>query len=106
MPAAGHGNSDSRDAAILLRGRGQDNSWPPACPSAPASPTVAATRPLSAYSDTDLASGQVTLPVDTSAESFVRTQVLDASGNTVAVSNPAWLLQNVPPQGIPFPRRA
>jgi hypothetical protein len=67
---------------------------------------AANTQVISAYSDTDLASGQVTLPVDTSAESFVRTQVLDASGNTVAVSNPAWLLQNVPPQGIPFPRQA
>jgi hypothetical protein len=66
---------------------------------------AADTQVVSAYSEADLASGQVTLPVDTSAESFVRTQVLDAKGNTVAVSNPAWLLQNVPPQGIPVPRQ-
>jgi hypothetical protein len=61
---------------------------------------------VASYSDVDMAAGggQATMPVDTSAESFVRTQVLDAGGTVVALSNPAWLLQNMPPNGIPDPR--
>jgi hypothetical protein len=65
---------------------------------------AANTQVISTYSDTVMAGGPVTLPVDTSAESFVRTQVRDAAGKVIALSNPAWLLQNIPPNGIPDPR--
>jgi hypothetical protein len=64
------------------------------------------TAVIASFTAADLASGQTSLAVDTSAESFVRTQVLDASGSVIALSNPAWLLQNVPPDGIPGPRGA
>lgn len=50
--------------------------------------------------------GQATQAVDTSSESFVRTQVLDSAGTVVALSNPVWLLHNTPPGGIPVPRQA
>jgi hypothetical protein len=62
------------------------------------------TAVIASYSAADLASGQARLAVDTSAGSFVRTQVLDAAGNVIALSNPAWLLRNMPPNGIPGPR--
>ena len=44
--------------------------------------------------------------MDTSADSFLRTQVTDQPGNVIALSNPVWLLQNPPPNGIPPPRAA
>jgi hypothetical protein len=58
---------------------------------------------IASYTTADLASGSVTLPVDCTASSFVRTQVVGSTG-TVALSNPAWLLREVPPNGIPTPR--
>ena len=66
------------------------------------------TSVIATYSGTDLASGggEVSLPVDTSSDSFIRTQVLDARASTVATSNPVWLLRNPPPGGIPVPRQA
>jgi hypothetical protein len=66
------------------------------------------TRVIASYSGTDLAAagGQETLPVDTRSESFAVLHVTDAGGNTVATSNPVWMLQNPPPNGIPAPRRA
>jgi len=64
------------------------------------------TQVIATYSAAELAGGSVTLPIDTSAGSFVRTQVLDDSGTTVGVSNPVWLLQDPPPGGIPAPREA
>jgi hypothetical protein len=51
------------------------------------------------------AGGQVTLPVDTTAESFALLRVADASGTVQALSNPAWMLRNTPPQGIPAARQ-
>ncbi len=65
------------------------------------------TSVIATYSGTDLASGggEVSLPVDTSSDSFIRTQVLDARASTVATSNPVWLLRNPPPGGIPVPRQ-
>jgi hypothetical protein len=61
---------------------------------------------IATYSTADLAAGSVTLQVDNSVSSFVRTQVLDSSGTVVALSNPAWLLRQAPPGGIPAPRAA
>jgi hypothetical protein len=46
-----------------------------------------------------------TLAVDTS-ESFAVLRVTDASGTTVAASNPVWMLRKMPPNGIPAPRQA
>jgi hypothetical protein len=47
----------------------------------------------------------VTLKADTSRESFARTAVLDRSGQTIALSNPVWMLHKKPPGGIPGPRQ-
>ena len=44
--------------------------------------------------------------VDTSASSFVRAQVRSSTGTVIGISNPVWLLRQVPPSGIPVPRRA
>jgi hypothetical protein len=68
-----------------------------------ASPTPN-TSLIATYSTADLASGSVSLPVDNAVSSFVRTQVLDSAGTVVALSNPAWLLRQAPPGGIPTPR--
>ena len=51
-------------------------------------------------------SGTAALALDTSAASFVRTQVVDATGAMIAVSNPVWLLRSAPPGGIPAARAA
>lgn len=50
--------------------------------------------------------GSETITVDTTAESYLRTVVLDANGTTIAAANPVWLLRNAPPGGIPAPRQA
>jgi hypothetical protein len=50
--------------------------------------------------------GGVTVTVDTSASSFLRTEVVDPEGVTQALSNPVWLLDTAPPHGIPAPRQA
>jgi hypothetical protein len=44
--------------------------------------------------------------VDTSASSFLRTQVVDSAGKVQGLSNPVWLLGSPPPNGIPAPRQA
>lgn len=56
---------------------------------------------VATYSAAQLATGSVTLPIDTSSSRFVRTQVRDASGTIVGASNPVWLLRSAPPGGIP-----
>ncbi|HEY3733779.1 MAG TPA: hypothetical protein VGL63_07665 [Streptosporangiaceae bacterium] len=61
---------------------------------------------IASYPATSFAGGSVTMPVSTSADSFVRTQVLTSSGQVVGLSNPVWLFQNTPPNGIPVPRQA
>ncbi len=60
---------------------------------------------IATYRAADLASGAVTLTVDTSKDSFVRSHILDVSGKPVALSNPVWLLRKAPPGGVP-PHRA
>jgi hypothetical protein len=62
------------------------------------------TSVIATYSTADLAGGSVSMTVDNSASSFVRTQVVDSTGAVVALSNPAWLLRQAPPCGIPSPR--
>ena len=59
---------------------------------------------IASYTAADLAGGSVTLPVDCTVSSFVRTQVVASTGAVVALSNPAWLLREIPPKGIPNPR--
>jgi hypothetical protein len=63
---------------------------------------------IASYTTTQLASngGSKTIPVDTTAESYIRTVVHDANGTTIGASNPIWLLHNTPPGGIPAPRQA
>lgn len=64
------------------------------------------TQVIASYPAADLASGKVTLPVDNRSASFVRTQVVSASGELAAFSNPVWLLRSTPSGGIPTPRGA
>jgi len=67
---------------------------------------AANTQVIGSYTAADLASGSVAKKIDTSGDSFVRTQVLDASGTLIGLSNPVWLLRKAPPGGIPAPRLA
>lgn len=67
---------------------------------APAPTTVQ----IAAFSELDLAAGQVALLVDTTTSCFVRTEVVSSSGAVIALSNPLWLLRETPPQGIPAAR--
>lgn len=69
-----------------------------------ASRPTAPTRVVKTYPATALTSGRVSLSVPTDVSSFIRTQVLDAAGAVVALSNPVWLLREQPPQGVPLPR--
>lgn len=67
---------------------------------------AASTGVIATYSAAQLASGTVTQAVDTASDSFLRTQVVSSSGAIIATSNPVWLLQNPPPNGIPTARAA
>jgi hypothetical protein len=64
-------------------------------------------RQIASFTAAQLAShgGSETMTVDTTAESYLRTIVLDAKGKTIGASNPVWLLQKAPPGGIPAPRQ-
>jgi hypothetical protein len=66
---------------------------------------AANTRLIGSYPATDFSRGSITQTIDTSKESFVRTQVVDKRGTVVSLSNPIWLLRKTPPGGIP-PARA
>ncbi|TDD42763.1 hypothetical protein E1286_30035 [Nonomuraea terrae] len=48
--------------------------------------------------------GYVDLPVDTRSPRFVRLEVRDRTGRVIALSNPVWLLRDVPAGGIPAAR--
>jgi hypothetical protein len=67
---------------------------------------TANTRLIGSYTASQLAGGSVTQAVDTTAGSFLRTQVLSSAGTIIATSNPLWLLQSPPPNGIPAARGA
>ena len=62
------------------------------------------TSVIATYSAAALSGGAVTLPVACTVSSFVRTQVVSSSGVVVALSNPVWLLRQIPPTGIPSSR--
>ncbi|HEY1918103.1 MAG TPA: hypothetical protein VGH27_21220 [Streptosporangiaceae bacterium] len=61
---------------------------------------------VGSYPAAKLGGAPVQLKVSNKAGSYVRTQVLDASGTVVAMSNPVWLLRAAPPGGIPVAREA
>jgi hypothetical protein len=61
---------------------------------------------IASYPVAGLSDGSAALTVDTTEGSFIRTQVTDVNGVIIAASNPAWLLQAPPPDGIPAPRQA
>jgi len=63
------------------------------------------TKVIGSYSVSQLTGGSVTQRIDTSKDSFVRTQVLDSTGTVIGLSNPVWLLRAAPPGGIPAPRQ-
>ena len=67
---------------------------------------AANTKVIGSYPAAGLSGGSVTKQIDTSKDSFVRTQVLDSSGTLIGLSNPVWLLRKAPPGGIPAPRHA
>lgn len=50
--------------------------------------------------------GQATVTVDTSTSSFLRTEVVDPQGVAQALSNPVWLLEAAPANGIAASRQA
>ena len=60
---------------------------------------------IGSYSASQLTGGSVTQRIDTSKDSYVRTQVLDSAGTVIGLSNPVWLLRAAPPGGIPAPRQ-
>jgi len=64
------------------------------------------TEVVASYPASRLGQAPVNLTISNQSASFVRTQVLDASGTTVAMSNPVWLLRATPPGGIPVAREA
>ncbi len=49
--------------------------------------------------------GFVEVSVDTSAPAFARVVVRNTAGVVVALSNPVWMLRDLPPDGIPTPRQ-
>ena len=68
---------------------------------------VPTSKVIASFPASQLPGGQaVSLTVDTSRESFVRTVATDRDGTIVGASNPAWLLRKAPPGGIPQPRQA
>ena len=64
------------------------------------------TKVIGSYPAAQLAGGSVEQAVDTSAGSFLRTQIVASTGAVIAASNPVWLLRSVPPNGIPAARGA
>jgi len=64
------------------------------------------TKVIASYPASQLGGGSVTQTVNTSASSFLRTQVISSTGAIIATSNPVWLLRNPPPNGIPPARQA
>lgn len=69
----------------------------------PAQP-VPYTRIVRSAPDTALRAGTAAFTVNTGIPTFVRSQVVDATGAVVALSNPVWLLRSIPPTGIPAAR--
>lgn len=66
---------------------------------------AAGTKVVASYPAAAFVSGHLDQQVDTRASSFVRTEVLDAAGHLIAISNPIWLLRAAPPGGVPAARQ-
>ena len=66
---------------------------------------AANTTIIGSYPASTISGGAVTLTIDTAESSFLRTQVVSSTGAILATSNPVWLLQSPPPNGIPAPRQ-
>jgi len=64
------------------------------------------TKVIGSYPAAQLAGGSVKQAVDTSAGSFLRTQIVASTGGIIATSNPVWLLRTPPPNGLPASRTA
>lgn len=62
------------------------------------------TATIATLPDTAFVAGAVDLEVGTTSSGFVRTEVLDAAGRVVGISNPIWLLREAPPSGLPAAR--
>jgi hypothetical protein len=62
------------------------------------------TQMVASYAAGDVGGGTVATSIDTSEDSFVRTEVVNARGRVVGLSNPVWLLRKKPPRGIPAAR--
>ena len=67
---------------------------------------TANTKVVGSYPASQLGSGSIAQTVNTSAEVFLRTQVISAAGAIIATSNPVWLLHKPPAAGIPAARAA
>jgi len=63
---------------------------------------VIATLPAAAFA----LGGAVSVSVDTSASTFVRTAVVNASGRRVSFGNPTWLMHEQPRKAVPVERIA
>jgi hypothetical protein len=61
---------------------------------------------IASYPAGQFVDGAVGTALGTGGSSFVRSQLRDARGQIIALSNPVWLLRSEPPQGVPAPRRA
>ncbi len=70
-----------------------------------ADPTPA-TRLVAEVPRPDLVGGRTELRLDTRVSTYVRTEVRNAAGRIVALSNPVWMLRSAPPRGIPRARAA
>ena len=109
MGAVSVSSVTSRQLAVIATGMPADGSLEVlqgAVDYAGTNGLAANTQVIGSYTAADLVGGEVTQAVDTSADSFVRTQVLTSAGAVVGLSNPVWLLPNAPPNGIPVPRQA
>ena len=71
-----------------------------------ANTTAPSTLSSSTLPASQFGGGSVDVPVSNSTSSFVRLEVVNGSGATIAASNPAWLLRtgDEPPNGIPTSR--
>ena len=54
----------------------------------------------------DFTEGMAAVPIEASSSAVYRTVVTDATGQTIALSNPIWLMTSEPADGIPEARRA
>ena len=63
------------------------------------------TQIVSALPAANFAGGPVDVPVDARASCFYRVQVTASDGTFLGSSNPVWLLEGEPDDGVPTSRR-